>query len=175
MHLPWSPGVSNDDRIMPTIPFEGERVIVTEKLDGENTTMYRDHIHARSLETAYHPSRNWVKSFHGTFCYRMPEWMRICGENMFAQHSIQYDDLESYFYGFSIWSGVICLDWDTTMGWLEDFGIPSAPILYDGIYDRDVLTQIENNMDFEKQEGYTIRSASLFPMIEFSSRVGKYV
>lgn len=36
-------------------------VVITEKMDGENTTLYRDGLHARSLDSRHHPSRNWVK------------------------------------------------------------------------------------------------------------------
>lgn len=60
-HLPWSPGLTDDDRVMPSLDaFIGQRVIVTEKMDGENTSMYRDNIHARSLDGRNHSSRNSV-------------------------------------------------------------------------------------------------------------------
>lgn len=64
-HLPWSPGASVDDvRLEGLDGFEGEEVVVTEKLDGENTTLYRDGLHARSMDSAHHPSRTWVKALH---------------------------------------------------------------------------------------------------------------
>lgn len=49
--------------------FLGQEVVVTEKIDGENTTMYPDHIHARSLDSNHHPSRNIVKQLHGQVNY----------------------------------------------------------------------------------------------------------
>ena len=81
----------------------GREVVVTEKLDGENTTMYTDYIHARSLDSHHHPSRDWVKQLHGEIGYKIPVGWRVCGENMYARHSIVYYDLTTYFYGFSIW------------------------------------------------------------------------
>lgn len=67
-HLPWSPGLTDDDRMLPsTKVFEGKQVVVTEKMDGENTTMYRDYMHARSLEEEHHESRCWVKKFMAKF------------------------------------------------------------------------------------------------------------
>jgi hypothetical protein len=58
MHMPWSESVSDDDRTLRSVDgFIGRRVIVTEKPDGENTTFYRNKIHARSLESKAHPSR----------------------------------------------------------------------------------------------------------------------
>lgn len=36
MHLPWSPGLQNDDRVIANLDaFRGHEVVVTEKLDGE--------------------------------------------------------------------------------------------------------------------------------------------
>ena len=64
MHLPWSLGLTNDDKKIACLDaFIGQRVIVTEKMDGENTSMYSDYIHARSLNGGNHLSRDWVKQF----------------------------------------------------------------------------------------------------------------
>ena len=50
-HLPWSPGLSSDDtRLGQARQFAGREVVVTEKLDGENTTLDRRGLHARSLD-----------------------------------------------------------------------------------------------------------------------------
>ncbi len=115
--LPWSPGGS-DGYIADVSCFAGHEVVVTEKMDGENTTMYRDHIHARSIDSKHHPSRNWVKRLHGTFAHLIPEGWRLCGENMYALHSIAYEQLDSYFYLFSVWDEHNrCLDWDEMLEW----------------------------------------------------------
>lgn len=43
-HLPWSPGATDDDRVLTDeeleANFSGRMVVATEKMDGENTTMY---------------------------------------------------------------------------------------------------------------------------------------
>ncbi|MGC5412734.1 RNA ligase family protein, partial [Streptomyces sp. DT225] len=52
-HLPWSPGATSDDvRMTDLAALAGTEVVVTEKLDGENTTLYADGLHARSLDSA---------------------------------------------------------------------------------------------------------------------------
>lgn len=175
MHLPWSPGLQNDDRRIERMEFGGKRVIITEKMDGENTTMYRDHIHARSLDSVHHPSRDWVKAFWGTIRYEIPEGMRICGENVYALHSIRYDNLDSFFFGFSMWEGDTCLDWDTTMEWFNLLGITPVPVLYDGVYSKRVALQVQHNLDLETQEGYVVRLARSFTANEFATSVAKYV
>ena len=64
-HLPWSPGATKDDRVLPdTAHFNSQEVVVTVKMDGENTTLYPDYLHARSLDSRNHPSRNWIKNLH---------------------------------------------------------------------------------------------------------------
>src|SRR5829696_5384608 len=95
--------------------LSGREVVVTEKLDGENTTMYADGLHARSLDSAHHPSRAWVKALQGRIGPGIPAGWRVCGENLYARHSIPYEDLDSWFYGFSVWDGEDCLDWDRTV------------------------------------------------------------
>lgn len=176
-HLPWSPGMHSDDRVIPSLSgFEGKRVIVSMKQDGENTTLYSDYIHARSLDSRSHPSRDWVKNFHAGFAHDIPESFRICGENLYAEHSIHYHDLESYFMGFSIWNEMNeCLSWDETLEWFNLLGITPVPVLYDGVYDEKVLKSIEKSMDFETNEGFVVRLAEKFRYADFKSSVAKFV
>lgn len=84
-HLPFSLGVQSDDKVLKSIShFEGKDIIITEKMDGENTTMYSNHIHARSIDSKHHPSRDYVKQLHANIKYMIPSNMRLIGENMFA-------------------------------------------------------------------------------------------
>lgn len=86
-HLPWSPGASSDDvRVGDLSGLAGREVVVTEKLDGENTTLYADGLHARSLDSAHHPSRAWVKALQGRIGPAIPQGWRVCGENLYARH-----------------------------------------------------------------------------------------
>ncbi len=134
-YLPWSSGAGADISI-DTGVFCNRRVIVTEKMDGENTTLYRDYIHARSLDSRHHVSRDWVKKLQSEIGWEIPDGWRVCGENMWAKHSIFYQDLTSYFLAFGIWNEFnICLSWDETVSWLDILGLKIVNILYDGVYD----------------------------------------
>lgn len=115
-HLPWSEGKTSDDKTLKDCSqFEGKRVIVTEKMDGENTSIYKDYIHARSIDGRDHWSRSWVKNLQAKIGYEIPDQWRLCGENLYAKHSIGYKDLSSYFALFSIWNeNNECLSWDET-------------------------------------------------------------
>ena len=166
----------SDDRMMRDVKcFEGEEVVVTIKMDGENTTCYNDYIHARSIDGRSHESRNWVKNFCSKFQYDMPEDMRICGENLFAKHSIGYDNLKSYFYGFSVWIGETCVSWDETLEWFELLGITPVDVIYRGKFNEDTIRYFASTLDFEKTEGYVVRLSKPFLYGEFRKSVGKFV
>lgn len=63
-HLPWSLGRSSDDKVLSNVDsFIGQEVVITEKMDGENSSLYPNgKTHARSLDSANHVSRDWLKS-----------------------------------------------------------------------------------------------------------------
>lgn len=174
-HLPWSENITDDDRVLPSLAgFVGHRVVVTEKMDGENTTMYSDYIHARSVDGRNHPSRNWVKNFWSGIRHNIPEGWRICGENLYAKHSIGYDSLPSYFLGFSIWNDRNeCLSWDESLEWFALMGITPVKVLFDGVFDESKLRSLK--IDTNTSEGYVLRIADSFSYGKFKSHVGKYV
>lgn len=173
-HAPWSPGVTSDDRIA-NFSLDGMSVVITEKLDGENTTMTRDHIYARSLDSNNHPSRNWVKNFWGMIRFDIPEGWRICGENLYAKHSIAYDSLPSYFIGFSIWNNNnICLSWNETLEYFALLGIHYPKVLYQGLW-QDKLQNIDKELDLNIAEGYVIRNIESFEFKNFRKNVMKWV
>ena len=65
-HFEWSPGKTKDDKTLFDLSnFEGKNIVLTEKMDGENTTMMKDWYYARSLDSKDHPSRHWVKGLWG--------------------------------------------------------------------------------------------------------------
>ena len=174
-HLPWSPGATEDDTCLNTVDyFVGKRVIVTEKMDGENTTLYRDHMHARSIDGRHHPSRDWVKNLHGRISHEIPEGWRVCGENLFARHSIGYENLPSYFMMFSIWNSEnVCLDWDSTIEWAELLGLETVPVLFEGEFDQNWFKSL--NLDLQETEGYVVRLADSFDYANFGTSVAKWV
>ncbi|MGF1756395.1 hypothetical protein L4D76_00225 [Photobacterium sagamiensis] len=177
-HLPWSDCVHSDDRKSLWMDnFIGKRVVVTEKLDGENTSLYSDYYHARSVDSRNHPSRNRTKAIWGNIAHDIPYKWRLCCENMFAKHSIEYHNLESFLYGLSIWNEKnVCLSWDDTVEWFALFNIPSVPVLYDGIYDEETIKALyDPKKDWEGSEGYVVRLADSFAYGEFRKSVAKYV
>jgi len=176
MHLPWSPGWTKDDRVLKsTNHFLGQEVVVTEKMDGENTTLGRDYTHARSTSSGNHISRHWLKQFHSTFGYNLPDYLRICGENLYAQHSIAYENLPSYFLAFSVWERELCWHWDDTVDYVEKLGLSMVPILWRGIWDEKKIVKITEQLDLSKQEGVVVRRVNAFSVEDFSLHLAKWV
>lgn len=183
-HLPWSEVVTKDDRKLRTdAVFHTQEVVVTEKIDGENITLGRDFWHPRSLHKKHHWSRDYVQGLHGRIAYQIPEGYRICGENCYATHTIQYDRLPHYFLVHSIWRQRTCLSWDDTLLLAESLGLTMVPLLYRGLYNLDAVLSAVSAMRMRSvcatgpgtQEGYVIRLARSFALTHFAESVAKYV
>lgn len=175
-HLPWSPGATSYDRILATTDhWRGKQVVITEKMDGENTTLYKDYVHARSLDYSPHPSRDRVKALWGSIQSDIPDNYRVCAENVTATHSIAYSNLPSVLLVFSIWDGLTCLSWKETVEWCDLLGLRTVPALYCGMYEPGMCQELCKQLDTEKQEGLVVRPDGQFHMREFSDVVGKYV
>jgi len=182
-HLPWSESATDDDKthkIEAIVEmFEGKDVVVTEKLDGENTTIYSDGgCHARSTSSAHHPSRSVVKQKAAQIGCDIPKGWRLMGENLYAKHSITYDKLPDYFVLFGIADEKnMSLSWDDVEEWGQLLDIPTAPVVWRGVWDEEIVRKL---YPFESKygstsEGYVVRVASSFPMSAFSQNVAKFV
>lgn len=178
-HLPHSPGIHSDDKALTDYSnFEGADVVITLKMDGENTTCYSDgHIHARSIDSRGGEDRAWVKKFLSeNVCYNLPDGWRLCGENVWAEHSIKYNNLDSFFLGFSIWNERNeCLSWPETLLWFDLLGVTPVQTLAYGQFSMEMLKWVESVINPEKDEGYVIRVNDSFSYGEFKRCVAKYV
>lgn len=179
-HLPWSPGMTEDDRVIsPSNLADLARfsVVVTTKMDGENTTLYPDgFVHARSVDGKSHETQSWVRSMWAKVAHDLPHGWRVCGENLYGLHSISYDDLPSYLLIFSIWNERNeCLPWADTEDWAELLGFPTVPVLYRGQWDEEAIRSLWSHREQDTMEGYVVRTAAGFPYRDFRKSVAKFV
>ncbi|GEA13408.1 2'-5' RNA ligase [Alteromonas sp. KUL49] len=143
-------------------------------MDGENTTLYTDYTHARSVDGRFHPSRAWVKALQGKIGYQIPDGWRVCGENLYAKHSIYYANLPSYFLVFSVWNDQnYSLSWEETVCFSKQLGLATPEVLYDGIWDETTIRNLV--LDTDKQEGYVVRLAASFDYKDFAKSIAKWV
>lgn len=185
-HLPSSRSATEDDKIATAAEvaagLEGRRVIITEKMDGENTTIYADgHSHARSIDSKFHPSRSIVRELAGLVAHDLPSDFRICGENIFAVHSIEYFALPTHFQVFGIWQGDTCLSWDETLEWANLLELTTVPVLYDGpwlgeAHAKEVWEKFKATLpEGQESEGFVVRRAEAIPLAEFKHACFKLV
>lgn len=179
-HLLWSGYKTDDDiTLADTSQWEQEEYLVTEKLDGEGVTAYRDYIHTRSLKPLTGDERARVKQIHAAIQWEIPEGWRICGENMAAKHSIPYTHLQSYFYVFSFWNERnVCLSWDETRQWAELLGLTTVPEIYRGPFSEKAVHQAFLNYCEaapDEVEGYVCRPVRAFDFAAFGGLCAKWV
>lgn len=185
LHLPWSDTIGEDgDHVLESASlFAGREVVVSEKLDGENTTLYRTHLHARSLDSGHHPSRGWIKNFHARLAPHIPPGVRISGENLFAVHSIVYESLPSYFLVFGVWQNDELLSWDETARFCAQLeersgeALPLVPLLFRGTWNEKLVRSLfprPSNFG-PASEGYVVRLAGRIGRSEWNRSAAKYV
>ena len=178
-HLPWSEGLQSDDRVVADMSRleKCRRVIVTRKMDGENTSIYKNDIHARSIDGRAHPSQNRIKAWAAGIQQDIPEDWRVGGENLTARHSIAYEALPHFFMGFALWDEHnVCLGWDDMLEWFDLIGITPVPVLYDGPWDERAIKALYDPInDRDIHEGYVVRDAGPIRMQDYGIATGKYV
>lgn len=177
-HLPWSAGGTADDvRLCDLAAFSGKRLIILEKLDGENTVMTHETIHARSEDGYGKPWQTSMKRMWSCIRNDIPEWMHLCGECTYAVHSIEYARLDSIFHVFGIFTDDgRCLSWKDVVEWSELLGFNTVPVITAGSIDDIHELPIPTESIFGGIcEGYVIRNIEGFPAADFASNVAKCV
>ena len=183
-HCPWSPGKTNDDKVHTQSAidkmFMDRIVVVSEKCDGENASIYSNGTYARSLDSGRHESRGWIRAFAAQVGPNIPKDWRVCGENLYAQHSLKYDRLPSYFLAFGIYDDTnLCLSWNDTVEWANLLEIDLVPVLYVGPWDQDLIQALGTpgtpGAYGPEREGYVVRLADAFRFEDFGKSVSKWV
>lgn len=102
-----------DDKVMEGLDrFNGQRVIVTVKMDGGDNNLYHDYLHARTTNFQSDPTMHWLQNWHAKFAYEIPPGYRVNVENLYASHDIRYSHLPSYALAWMMWDDRNnCLAW----------------------------------------------------------------
>lgn len=179
-HLPFSMGATSDDRYASADALaylnSGIDLVVTEKMDGGNITMYRDAFHGRSLDSGVHMWDTRTKQVHNRIAHEIPDGWRISGESMPARRSVAYENLLGPFYVFGIWDETnSLLSFDDMSEYAGMLDLPVVPTLYRGTDFSQAVKAWEKVLDDTVSEGFVIRDAGRIAYDNFGYHVAKYV
>lgn len=184
-HLSFSPGATKDDKIIKSHKdFIGVPIVITEKLDGSNTGITKDLVFGRShVEPSKNPWDRVIWESQYLIKDYIPEGTFLFGENMYAIHSIEYKDLNSYFYLFGVRKDInIWASWDEVVEMSEFIECPTVPVLFEGVINSEkelkeiVEDLIESGSELgDTIEGIVIRVKDSFSDSEFGNKVAKWV
>jgi hypothetical protein len=184
-HLPYSPGSTNDDRISNSVStLLGIEIVITEKLDGGNTGMKDEGVYARSH--AEFTTSGWsreVRQLHKVKVEgQLGEGLFLFGENMEGIHSIEYNNLDSYFYIFGLRDNDNWIPWYQVEEYSYLLDIPTVPVLFKGVVEtekelKDLVDSLVSKPSElgGQREGIVIRNAGSFDNADFKDNVMKWV
>jgi RNA ligase len=188
-HLPWSPGGTSDDKIAKNVDtLLNIPLIITEKVDGSNTSLEADGCFARThAGPPTHLSFDGLKALHSTVKHLIPKDYQIFGEWCYALHSIPYNKLPHYFLMFGMRQiadlpDFVWESWDDIEMWAQELGVATVPVLWKGIVKSEIeLKHLTIDLSYEKselgdlREGVVVRKADSFLNDDFSKYVMKWV
>ncbi len=189
-HFQFSPEVHSDDKVISFAHlghFLQDEVIITEKLDGANSCL-KGHQGVYGRSHALPTREPWYDHLKGEYYARLDKLqphLWYFGENTFAIHSLEYTEMEHYFYIFAIYDSIKdeWLSYDDMVIEANRVELPLVPLLFRGSVES--LGWVNKWMDktmkskFSKLggelEGFVMRVASAIPGNLFNQFVAKYV
>lgn len=189
-HLPYSPGATKDDKRLQGNWFDfynGKEIVITSKLDGENTCMTANDVYARShgAPTRSPWSQNLWDPQEGLYCKIKPyigKNEEVFGENLYGEHSIHYDRLPSYWHMFAVNNGVNWYSWNDVETMAKIMNVLTVPVLWRGVVTSE--NELKTLVDYyviqpsvygSTREGVVVRVADEFHIDDFSHNVCKWV
>jgi RNA ligase len=183
-HLPWSKGTTSDDRISKSVDsLIGIDIVITEKLDGSNTSITKDGVYGRShVDFTKNP---WdVKSWElwNIIKNDLSPNVFLFGEGMYGIHSIEYTNLTSYFYIFGVRDNNIWIPWESVEEYSYILEIPTVPVLFKGrVESEKELKDLTESLAKQpsslggQREGIVVRNANMFHNDDFAKNIMKIV
>ena len=137
-HFPWSEGTTSDDRFLETTEhLINEEIVITEKLDGENSGITKKGAYARSH--AAFTTNAWaemVRNLQASLSNSLNDDEFLFGENMEGIHSLEYRNLKKPFYLFNVAirkeDGFYFQSWDTIVEYSKILNLELVPVLFRG-------------------------------------------
>lgn len=186
-HWPTSPGVQSDDKIHKDIGrLIGVPVSITEKMDGSNVTLCNGEVYARStMVPSAHAWHGMVRKHHAWKTNDLGPDYKICGEDMYAIHSIEYDGFRESetFRVFNILYKDTWLSFDDRAKICQALDLKMAPVWVINAEfekEKDLSKWLAANMKLGSKlgpdnEGFVVQTMDAFSREDFQLNVAKYV
>ena len=185
-HLPWSPGSTSDDKVAKDISFIlNNEIIITEKMDGSNTSLESGGCFARTHSgPPSHASFDGLKALHASIKHKIPDGVQLFGEWLFAKHSISYEQLPNYFMLFNVRNLLddVWYSWEEVQLWADEIGVPTVPLLFEESLstEKELKSKIDELVAQPsacggEREGVVVRIKESFTDSAFSQCVMKWV
>ena len=194
-HFPFSPGTTSDDRINYEYWSDIQKInklIVTEKLDGENTCLNQFGVFARShVAPTIHPWAAYLKQRWELIKNDLGE-LEIFGENLYAIHSIEYPNIDQHFFVFAVRHGKLWLSWEEVKFYAKLLDFETVPEILtinkpyeQNFFESKILEIIRGASSFGSMdvitnkpctmEGIVCRNTGEYFIDSFKNNVFKYV
>lgn len=195
-HYPFSPGTTSDDRFNYTYWEDIQKIktlVHTEKLDGENNCLNQYGVFARSH--AAPTTSPWTRQIRERWELLKKDLgeIELFGENLYAVHSIEYKNIEDYYFIFALRCMDKWLSWDEVKFYAEMFDLPTVPELMieptnnlkEEVLKQQILNWAQESSIFDSyepqtennctREGIVSRNYGEYSVSEFKHNVFKYV
>lgn len=195
-HFPFSPGTTSDDRFNYSY-WENiqkfDTLLFTEKLDGENNCLSCNGVFARShAAPTTSPWTTQLRERWGLIKNDLGD-LELFGENLYAVHSIEYKNIEEYYFIFAARIKDTWLSWEEVVFYARLFDFPTVPVLRSEQVinlTKDGLQDLIENMakkesvfgsfdPFSQEdctcEGVVCRNIEAYSVANFQHNVFKYV
>ncbi|WP_159566429.1 RNA ligase family protein [Budvicia diplopodorum] len=194
-HYPFSPGTTSDDRINHQWWHDIsliERLVHTEKLDGENNCLNKYGVFARSHGASTQSA--WTQQIRQRWQLIKDDLgdIEIFGENLYAIHSIEYRQLENYFFVFAVRCKDVWLSWEEVNFYADLFDFPCVPEIEvspvadgEAHFSQMIINHAQQSSRFDSwdistqaaspMEGIVSRNRAEYPVSDFAHQVFKYV
>ena len=183
-HLPWSESVTSDDRISKSVEsLLNKDIVITEKLDGSNTSITKGGVYGRShADFTKNPwdAKSW--EIWNLIKNDLSDGVYLFGEGMYGIHSIEYTNLTSYFYIFGVRDNNIWISWNDVEEYSYLLDIPTVPVLFKGVVNSEKeLKELTEKLVSQpsalggSREGIVVRNAGIFHNDDFAKNVMKWV
>jgi hypothetical protein len=183
-HWPSSLSVHRDDHYHQNPDFfVGKSIIITEKLDGGNVKIQNNQVYARSISSVANQSWfDYLKSRTLPKLYGVDSDICICGEDLYATHSICYDELPDSFFVFNIIENDLFWHSDDVLKFSQQYELQHVPILFEGVFHKpdEVTNWFMKHITYPSKfgpqtEGFVMRTVEKFLYDDFETNVCKFV